>query len=134
MEQKSIYRSSQGEAALQAIYDRKLAQLGITTESRVVSTRFGKTHVLVTGPEDGMPVVMLHGGNSINPETLGWIIPLMERYRIYAPDTIGHPGKSAPVRLSPRDNSYGQWLADVLDGLELAQVALMGGSYGAGIL
>jgi pimeloyl-ACP methyl ester carboxylesterase len=60
--------------------------------------------------------------------------PLLEKYRVYAPDTIGHPGKSAPVRLSPRDDSYGQWLVQVLDALGLQQPAFLGGSYGAGIL
>jgi pimeloyl-ACP methyl ester carboxylesterase len=58
----------------------------------------------------------------------------MSKYRIYAPDTLGHPGKSAPVRLSPRDDSYGWWLVDVLDALGLGKVAILAGSYGAGIL
>ncbi|MFZ6028494.1 MAG: alpha/beta fold hydrolase [Chloroflexota bacterium] len=134
MAQKSIYRTVQGEAEVHALYDRQLAQLGVAVESRSVPTRFGLTHVLVAGPQEGMPLVMLHGGNTTNPATLGWILPLLEKYRLYAPDTIGHPGKSDPVRLSPRDSSYGQWLVDVLDGFGLAQPAVMGGSYGAGIL
>jgi pimeloyl-ACP methyl ester carboxylesterase len=130
----NIYRSPEGEAVIHALYDRQLAQLNIDTESRMVSTRFGATHVLVTGPKQGIPLVLLHGGNTINPTTLWWIKPLMSKYRIYAPDTIGHPGKSAPVRLSPRDNSYGEWMVDVLNALGLQQAAIMAGSYGAGIL
>ena len=47
---------------------------------------------------------------------------------------MGHPGKSAQVRLSPRDQSYGQWLNDVLDGLGLESAAFIGGSFGAGII
>ncbi|MBN1428037.1 MAG: alpha/beta hydrolase [Anaerolineae bacterium] len=134
MTQKSIYRSSEGEAAIHALYDRQLAQLDITTESRMIPTRFGTTHVLVAGPQDGQPLVLLHGGNTTNPSTLGWLKPLTAKYRIFSPDTIGQPGKSAPVHVSPRDNSYGWWLADVLDGLGLAQTSLTGISYGAGIL
>jgi pimeloyl-ACP methyl ester carboxylesterase len=130
----NIYRSPEGEAAIHALYDRQLAQLNIDTESRMVSTRFGATHVLVAGAQDGPSLVLLHGGNTTNPTTLAWVRPLLSKYRIYAPDTIGHPGKSAPVRLSPRDNSYGEWVADTLDGLGLPQAAFMAGSYGAGIL
>jgi pimeloyl-ACP methyl ester carboxylesterase len=130
----SIYRTPEGQATIHAIYDRQLAQLGIETESRVGSTRFGETHVLVAGPQDGLPLVLLHGGNTTNPITLGWVRPLMAKYRVYAPDTPGHPGKSASVRLSPTDNSYGEWVADTLDGLGLPRVALMAVSYGAGIL
>jgi pimeloyl-ACP methyl ester carboxylesterase len=130
----TIYRSSEGEATIHAIYNRQLAALGIETESRVVSTRFGETHVLVAGPQDGQPLVLLHGGNTTNPITLGWVRPLMAKYRVYAPDTPGHPGKSVPVRLSPTDNSYGEWVADTLDGLGLPRAALVAVSYGAGIL
>lgn len=130
----SIYRTPEGQATIYAIYNRQLAALGIETESRMISTRFGVTHVLVTGPQDGPPLVLLHGGNTTNPITLGWVRPLMAKYRVYAPDTPGHPGKSASKRLSPRDNSYGEWVADTLDGLGLPQAAFMAGSYGAGIL
>lgn len=130
----NIYRSPEGETAIHALYDRQLAQLNIDTESRMVPTRFGATHVLVGGPKDGPTLVFLHGGNTTNPASLAWVCPLLSKYRIYAPDTIGHPGKSAPVRLSPRDNSYGEWVSDTLDGLGLQQAAFMAGSYGAGIL
>jgi pimeloyl-ACP methyl ester carboxylesterase len=133
-ENLNIYRTPEGEAAIHALYDRQLTQLGIETESRMVSTRFGATHVLVAGPQAGPPLVLLHGGNTTNPTTLAWVRSLLSKYRVYAPDTIGHPGKSAPVRLSPKDNSYGEWLSDTLDGLGLQQAAFMAGSYGAGIL
>lgn len=130
----TIYHHPQGEAIIHALYDKHLAQTGIATESRMVPTRFGTTHVLLAGPESGPPLVLLHGGNTINPTTLWWIKPLMAKYRVYAPDTLGHPGKSAPVRLSPRDDSYGQWLVDVLNALQLSQPSVIAGSYGAGIL
>lgn len=131
---KSMYRTPQGEAIIHALYEAHLAETGIQTKSRVVPTRFGRTHILLAGPEAGPPLVLLHGGNTTNPSTLAWVKPLSGKYRLYAPDTIGHPGKSAPVRLSPRDDSYGQWVSDVLDGLDLDQAAFMAGSYGAGIL
>ena len=131
---KSIYRTSQGEAVIHALYDKHLAKIGIQTESRRVPSRFGETHILLAGPAEAPPLVLLHGGNTTNPSTLAWVRPLAEKYRLYAPDTIGHPGKSAPVRLSPRDDSYGQWIVDVLDSLKLDRAAFMAGSYGAGIL
>jgi len=131
---KSIYRTPEGQAEIHSIYDRQLAHLGLSYESRIVNTRFGQTHVLVLGPQAAPPVVVLQGGNTTSPLTIGWIRPLIEKYRVYAPDTIGHPGKSAPIRLSARDESYGEWLVDVLNVLGLQQPAFVGGSYGAGIL
>lgn len=133
---QSIYRSPEGEAAILALYDRFLDRLGVECESVMVGTRFGATHVLVTGPGDGPPVVMLHGGNSTTPHALTGFLPILKthQYRVYAPDTIGHPGRSAQTRLSSSDDSYGWWLADVLDGLGLERAMFAGGSFGAGIL
>jgi pimeloyl-ACP methyl ester carboxylesterase len=134
MPTKSIYRNPEGEAEIHAIYDRQLARLKLSYESRMVKTRFGNTHVLELGPKTTPPVVLLQGGNTTSPLTIGWLRPLIGSHRVYAPDTIGHPGKSAPVRLSPHDDSYGEWLVEVLDALGLDQPFVLGGSYGAGIL
>ena len=54
--------------------------------------------ILVIGPQDGRPLVCFHGGNTTNPITLSWFAPLVQKYRIYAPDTPGHPGKSKHAR------------------------------------
>ena len=134
--QMTIYKSPEGQAQILELYDRFQQSLGLALDDRVVTTRFGETHALVTGPEQGPPLVITHGGNSIAPQGLRGLLPLLrlERYRVYAPDTIGHPGKSAQVRLSPRDQSYGQWLNDLLDGLGLGCAAFIGGSFGAGII
>lgn len=126
MPAKSIYRSPEGEAEIHAIYDRQLERLQLSYDSCMVDTRFGKTHLLALGPQTAPPLVVLQGGNTTSPTTLGWIKPLIEKYRVYAPDTIGHPGKSAPVRLSPCDESYGGWLVDLLDELDLQQTPWSG--------
>ena len=132
----TIYKSIEGKKKILNLYDSFQAGLGVILSDRNVKTRFGATHVLVAGPEHGLPIVITHGGNSIAPQGLRGLFPLLEqeRYRVYAPDTIGHPGKSAQVRLSPRDQSYGLWLSDVLDGLGLEKSAFIGGSFGAGII
>jgi pimeloyl-ACP methyl ester carboxylesterase len=132
----TIYRSPEGQARILELYDSFQAGLGVPLNDHMVDTRFGRTHVLVTGPEQGLPVVVTHGGNSIAPQGLRGLLPLLRdgKYRVYAPDTIGHPGKSAQVRLSARDQSYGQWLDDVLGGLGLERAAFIGGSFGAGII
>ena len=132
----SIYKSSEGESRILELYDSFQDGLAVGFDDRMVSTRFGATHVLVTGPEQGLPVVVTHGGNSISPQGLRGLDPLLKqrRFRVYAPDTVGHPGKSAQARLRAHDQSYGQWLSDVLDGLGLDRAAFIGGSYGAGII
>lgn len=130
----TIYKSAAGEAEILSYYDQAAQAMGVPLEDRFISTRFGQTHLLVAGPEAAPPLVIFHGGNVVNPVSLWWFEPLMQHYRVYAPDTIGHPGKSAQTRLSGRDNSYGEWAADILDGLGLDKATLIGPSHGAGIL
>lgn len=129
----SIYRSPGGEAELMAAYDDALIRLGLRCESQVVDTHFGETNVLVMGPEDAPPVIVLHGGNFLNPFCLSWFAPLAESYRLYSPDIVGQPGKSAQVRPSAHGDGHAQWAVDVLDALGLQSVPFVGVSYGAGI-
>jgi hypothetical protein len=129
----SIYRSPQGRAEILRIYDEALARLGVEYEELTVDTRFGDTHVLATGFEDTPPVVILPGGNFLNPTCLGWFVPLAKDHRLYAPDIIGQPGNSTQERLSSGGDGYAWWVEDAMDGLGLEQSPFVGVSYGAGI-
>lgn len=132
---KSIYKSQAGRDQVLAAYDDATDRLQAPIqEHRTVETRFGDTHVLVAGPKDAAPVISFHGGNSFNAETLAWVPDVIAQFRVYAPDTIGHPGRSAETRLSPSDLSYGEWAADVMASLGLDHAAALGVSYGAGII
>jgi pimeloyl-ACP methyl ester carboxylesterase len=130
---RSIYKSPEGEAEVRALYDEALAELGHDYESLTVGTRYGDTHVLAIGPEDAPPVVFLPGGNFPNPTCLRWFLRLGGEHRVYEPDLIGQPGKSAQDRPSPRGDGHAWWIEDVLGGLGLRRVPLVGLSYGAGI-
>ena len=130
---RPIYRSRRGAAALRALYDAALERLDVAYESRMMGTPFGDTHVLALGPADAPAVIVLPGGNFLGPTCLGWFAPLAATHRLYAPDVIGQPGRSAPARPSPRGDGHARWLTDVLDGLGLDRAPLVGISYGAGI-
>lgn len=116
------------------LYDEALFNLGIDYEEKYIETRYGKTHILIAGPEKAPPVVLLQGGNTISPITVSWFAPLIKKFRVFAPDTIGHPGKSDQVRISPQDSSFGKWTIDILNALDLNDPMFIGPSYGAGII
>jgi len=130
----SIYRSARGEVELKTLYELKLANLSLQTSSRIVQTRFGHTHVLAAGPEAALPVMVLTGISTGAPRTLEWLHPLARDYRLYAPDPIGQPGRSAQTPVPAGQYNYAKWLIDVLDGLGLKQLPFVGISFGGGIL
>lgn len=129
----SIYKSPEGEAEILALYEEALAALGPGYRSLTVDTRYGDTHVLAVGPEDAPPALFLAGGNFFNPTCLRWFLRLTEQHLVYSPDLIGQPGKSAQARLSPKGEDHALWAEDLLDGLGLRRVPVVGLSYGAGV-
>ena len=49
LSKKSIYKNKKCENEIMEVYDRQLARLGIDYEEKNINTRFGKTHVVITG-------------------------------------------------------------------------------------
>ena len=129
----TIYKSK-GKKLITQHYDNYLKSFNFDVKRIYVDTSYGKTHILVAGPPEGKPIFIFQGGNCINPMTLSWFLPLVEKYRVYAPDTIGHPGYSSESRISAKDNSFAQWIKELMDYFNLDSSAFVGPSYGAGII
>jgi len=97
----SIYKSPEAEARLMEIYDARLAEWPVPYESLFVDTAYGKVHVIVSGPKDAPPVLLLHASGVAGWSWLYNVEELSQHYRTYAIDTLGDAGKSV---LSDLDN------------------------------
>lgn len=131
---KTIYKSKEGKNKILALYDKQLNRLPIPYKELFVNTSFGSTHIIETGNFDGVPLLVFHGGNATTAYNLLACNFLLKDFHIYAVDTIGHPGKSAEVSLSPNNYDYGKWASDVIASLHYTKIACFAGSFGAGIL
>jgi pimeloyl-ACP methyl ester carboxylesterase len=131
---KSIYRTTNGEKLFLDLYDKKLKKMGGSYEDIYVESTHGKTHVLVTGNKNGIPLVFLHGGNSPTPYTLTYFSRLCEHFKIYAIDINGLPGKSSQKRIPSNKLGYGKWADEVIAGLGMESVACLAVSFSGGIL
>jgi pimeloyl-ACP methyl ester carboxylesterase len=130
MNEASLYKSAEGERIVMAHYDRLLARWPAPYETVRVATRYGETFGIVSGAATAPPLVLLHGASS---NALAWggdVIELSRRFRTYALDVIGEPGRSAPSRPAWAGPAYADWLTDVLAGLNLTNIALIGISQG----
>ena len=88
-----------------------------------------RTHVALAGPEDGPPVLLVHGWPQ-NWWSWRRVIPaLAERYRVIAADLRGHGWTDAP----PSGYDKAQLATDllaVLDALEIERVTWVGHDWG----
>jgi hypothetical protein len=73
---KAIYRCPEGEEKILALYESVLKKLDFEFGEQMIDTRYGVTHVLITGPKQAPPLIILQGGNTVSPVTLSWFLAL----------------------------------------------------------
>lgn len=126
----TMFKDAKARAVIESAYNRFRSTIPGATHSRSVKTRHGDTHVLVAGRPDAPPLVLVHGALASSAHATAELGPLLERHCVYAPDVIGQSVKSADARMPLVGPAYGEWLVDVLDGLELAAPLVYGVSWG----
>lgn len=127
-----VFKSEKARQALLADYDRLLGNWGVPYGERDLSGPWGRTHVVTAGPEDAPPLLLLHGVG--DNSAVMWrynIAALAGRYRCYAVDTLGGPGKSVPGPGYGKGFDQVAWLTAVLDGLGISECYAAGVSNGA---
>jgi pimeloyl-ACP methyl ester carboxylesterase len=117
-------------AVFDAAYDTALARWPVPVRSREVSTRFGSTHVLVSGPVSAPPLVLVPGGGATALAWSGAMRLLAAVRRVHVLDPLGDTGRSSATTPLTTADDVTDWLEDVLDGLDLRAVDLAGHSYG----
>lgn len=131
---KTIYKSLEAKKAIMTLYDEKLANLGINFTEIDITTSYGRTRVINAGNKQGKKIVLFHGFSAGAPLTLEVVKELAITYNFYAIDTIGQATKSAETILDIKDNSFGKWADEVIEGLNIVKANYIGISYGAFIL
>jgi len=127
---ESIYKSPEGEQAVMSLYDSLLERWPVPHETMTVSTRHGHTFVIASGPQSAPPLLLLHGAGSNATMWGGDVAAYSRRFRVYAADLPGEPGKSSENRPAWEGPAFAEWLEDVLDGLQVDRTALIGLSQG----
>jgi pimeloyl-ACP methyl ester carboxylesterase len=129
----SIYKNPEIEKKLMTIYENRMVQWPVPYESRYIKTQYGKVFVVISGPEDAPPLLLLHASAMANWSWLYNIEGLNKYYRTYAIDTIGDAGRSILDDVDKYPND-GQSLADlyteIMDLLGVQKACFMGASQG----
>ena len=126
----SIFTSQEGEALFVEAYDEMFSLWPVPHEAVDVETRFGRTHINVSGPADAPSLLLLHAAGFSSTAWFANVGPLSQIRRTYAIDVIGDAGRSLITRRLYSWEDHADWLGDLLDGLAIEQADLLGHSQG----
>ena len=125
-----IFITPEGRAKYIEAYEAMFSLWNVPHDSIDVKTSYGSTHINVSGPKDGYPLILLH---AVSWSSTAWFENIAEfsaNYRVYAVDGIGDAGKSIAECLIKKRSEYADWLREVFDGLNIERGHLLGHSYG----
>ncbi len=125
-----MFTSPEGEKEVLCAYQAIMDKWTPPYKELTISTSFGETHVIASGPEDAPPVVLLH---ALLASAMSWyrnVDALSQSYRVYAVDVIGEGNKSRPVKPITSLDDFLHWFTEVIDGLGIDTLYLAGNSYG----
>jgi pimeloyl-ACP methyl ester carboxylesterase len=127
---KTIYKSNEGERLIRERYQAFLKYWPVPNEQIQVPTKQGSTFVIISGPKDAPPLLLLHGGAANSAMWMGEIAAFAGFFRAYCIDMLGEPGLTVPARPSLASDAYAEWLDDVLNHLGIRRASIVAVSLG----
>jgi pimeloyl-ACP methyl ester carboxylesterase len=125
-----ITKASSSNAAYFKAYDKTLKLWNVSFEELYITTTNGIAHVIISGPKNAEPIVLLHGMNASSTMWYPNIESFSKKNRVFAIDFILEPGKSYLYNDIESVEKVTDWYNEVLFVLELDSFHLIGASRG----
>lgn len=126
-----VWTGAAARRELLALYEQRVDAIAVELERRRVPTRYGETQVLLGGQTSAPALLILHGANGDAAQMASAYAPCCARWRCVFVDLPGGATPSDGAWIPRGDASLARWMAELLDGLGLERVALLGMSGGA---
>ncbi|MCE3277955.1 MAG: ybfK [Bacteroidetes bacterium] len=133
MTDSSLFKTKEGENLYLEAYAKALTLWPVKYEEVYLKTSYGKAHVVISGPERGSPLVLLHGMYASSTMWYPNIKSLNEKHRTYAIDYIAEPGKSILSKGIRTKEDIVKWYSEVFEKLKLDKFSIIGASRGGWI-
>ena len=85
---EGVYKSPEIKAQHMEVYDEKLSQSPTEFKDVYVDTSYGKVHVIVSGPEDGQPILLLNAAAMSGWSWLYNVGEFNKEYHTYSVHTL----------------------------------------------
>lgn len=133
MSNVQIFKSPEGRQQIMDLYDSILERWPVDYEILDIPTRHGRTSVIASGAETAPPLFLIHGSTSNATMWIGDVAEYSKRYRVYAVDIPGEPGKSEAIRFGMEGSAYIEWLEELVASLKIKSFSIIGMSLGGWI-
>ncbi len=111
-------------------YNETLSLWPVPFEEMDISTSYGTAHIIVSGPKNGMPLVLLHGMDASSTMWYPNVANYAKKYRVYAIDYLLEPGKSVAKVKKMDNDEICEWYNEIFNKLNLKKFSLIGNSRG----
>lgn len=111
-------------------YDKTMEKWGVDFEDLYIETSKGTAHVVVSGPQNGTPVVLMNGMAASSTMWYPNAKALSSEHRVFAIDLIIEPGKSFKTEDIKNIKGVNAWYQEVLTELNLDSYHVIGTSRG----
>jgi len=111
-------------------YNKALELWGVPYGEVNIKTSFGNAYVIVSGPESGEPIVLLHGMNATSTMWYPNVKALAKNHRVYAIDFFLEPGKSEYKGKIKNMEDVMAWYNEIFKQLKIEKFSLIGASRG----
>ncbi|MCO6146468.1 alpha/beta fold hydrolase [Flavobacterium sp. NRK1] len=126
-----LFKNRSEELKYIAAYNKSLKLWPVPYIEKDIETSLGKAHIIISGPENGEPLVLLHGMDASSTMWYPNIKSYSKNYRVYAIDYIMEAGKSVlKENQGLSDEEIVQWYNEIFDGLKINHINLLGTSRG----
>jgi pimeloyl-ACP methyl ester carboxylesterase len=128
-----LFHSKKARTRYYNAYNKTLKLFTVPVEEVDVKTRFGKAHIIVSGPKDAPALVLLHGMDASSTMWYPNMEALSQSHRVYAIDYIMDCGKSE-LKTGPLNKAQVVlFYNDIFDKLKIDKFDILGTSRGGWI-
>lgn len=125
------FKSEEGKKEIFKYYELLLTKGSLEYEELFIDTNYGKTFIIAMGKKELPPLILLHGSGMNSAMWREEMEVYSQKYRVYAVDMPGEPGKSDENQLPFEGYDFANWLNDVFNALEIKKASIVGISLGA---
>lgn len=127
----SVFKSRYAQRIYLRAYDLALKGLwGVPYDEKDIKTIYGNAHVIISGPANAQPLVLLHGMNASSTMWYPNVKDFSKTYRVYCIDFILEPGKSLSYGKIESTEDIVKWFDEVFDQLKINNFSIVGASRG----